>query len=66
MSPVGGIGINLAIQDAVATANILAAPLARGENVDALLPQVQERRMLPTRVIQGVSARRRTSACCDR
>ena len=34
MSPIGGIGINLAIQDAVATANILAGPLARGEPVD--------------------------------
>ena len=54
MSPVGGVGINLAIQDAVAAANILAAPLARGEDVDPLLKKVQERRMLPTRVIQGV------------
>ena len=52
MSPVGGVGINLAIQDAVAAANILAAPLARGENVDSVLKKVQERRMLPTRVIQ--------------
>jgi 2-polyprenyl-6-methoxyphenol hydroxylase-like FAD-dependent oxidoreductase len=54
MSPVGGVGINLAVQDAVAAANILAAPLAAGENVDGLLAKVQERRMLPTRVIQGV------------
>ena len=53
MSPIGGIGINLAIQDAVATANILAAPLSRGENVDALLGKVQERRMFPTRIIQS-------------
>ncbi|MXO59187.1 FAD-dependent oxidoreductase [Altererythrobacter salegens] len=53
MSPVGGIGINLAIQDAVATANILAASLARGENVDSLLPSVEKRRLWPTRVIQG-------------
>ena len=53
MSPVGGIGINLAVQDAVATANILAAPLARGVNVDAMLHRVQERRLWPTRVIQG-------------
>ena len=53
MSPVGGIGINLAIQDAVATANILAAPLARGEGVDDLLDRVQRRRMLPTRILQG-------------
>ncbi|MET0252017.1 MAG: FAD-dependent oxidoreductase [Novosphingobium sp.] len=52
MSPIGGIGINLAIQDAVATANILAAPLAAGREVDGLLGRVQARRMLPTRVIQ--------------
>ncbi len=53
MSPVGGVGINLAIQDAVAAANILAAPLARGENADRLLEKVQERRMLPVKLIQG-------------
>lgn len=53
MSPVGGIGINLAIQDAVASANLLAAPLARGEDVDRLLPRIQRRRLLPTRVIQS-------------
>ncbi|HEX5258443.1 MAG TPA: FAD-dependent oxidoreductase [Sphingomicrobium sp.] len=52
MSPVGGVGINLAIQDAVAAANILAGPLARGENVDPLLHKVQERRLFPTRVTQ--------------
>ena len=54
MSPVGGVGINLAIQDAVAAANILAGPLAAGRNVDGLLGKVQERRLFPTRVIQGV------------
>jgi len=54
MSPVGGVGINLAIQDAVAAANILAGPLARGEMVDALLARVQARRMLPTRLIQAM------------
>lgn len=53
MSPIGGIGINLAIQDAVATANFLAAPLSRGEPVDALLHKVQDRRLLPTRLIQA-------------
>ena len=53
MSPMGGIGINLAVQDAVATANILAAPLARGDKVDDLLAMVQHRRLWPTRVIQG-------------
>ncbi len=53
MSPIGGIGINLAIQDAVAAANALAATLARGENVDPLLREVQRRRLFPTRVIQA-------------
>jgi 2-polyprenyl-6-methoxyphenol hydroxylase-like FAD-dependent oxidoreductase len=53
MSPIGGVGINLAIQDAVAAANILAAPLARGAPVDGLLARVQRRRLLPTRVIQA-------------
>jgi 2-polyprenyl-6-methoxyphenol hydroxylase-like FAD-dependent oxidoreductase len=53
MSPVGGVGINLAIQDAVAAANILAAPLSRGGDVSPLLKKVQERRMFPTRIIQG-------------
>jgi len=52
MSPIGGVGINLAVQDAVAAANILAAPLAAGEPVDRLLAKVQKRRILPTRVIQ--------------
>ncbi len=54
MSPVGGVGINLAIQDAVAAANILAAPLARGADPDPLLHRVQKRRMLPVRTIQAV------------
>ena len=53
MSPIGGIGINLAIQDAVASANILAGPLAAGEYVDELLGRVQKRREWPTRVIQA-------------
>jgi 2-polyprenyl-6-methoxyphenol hydroxylase-like FAD-dependent oxidoreductase len=54
MSPIGGIGINLAIQDAVAAANALAGPLKRGDDVDPLLRKVQDRRLFPTRVIQGV------------
>ena len=53
MSPIGGIGINLAIQDAVAAANILAGPLAQEGNVDSLLAKVQARRLFPTRTIQG-------------
>ena len=54
MSPVGGVGINLAIQDAVAAANILAAPLASGRVSDDDLARVQRRRELPTRVVQRV------------
>ena len=53
MSPAGGVGINLAIQDAVATANILATAMASGANPDPLLHKVQKRRLLPTRIIQA-------------
>jgi 2-polyprenyl-6-methoxyphenol hydroxylase-like FAD-dependent oxidoreductase len=52
MSPVGGIGINLAIQDAVAAANILASPMRERADVDGLLAKVEARRSLPTRVVQ--------------
>jgi 2-polyprenyl-6-methoxyphenol hydroxylase-like FAD-dependent oxidoreductase len=52
MSPVGGVGINLAIQDAVATANILAAPLKEGTISLADLRKVQRRRRFPTAVTQ--------------
>ena len=54
MSPVGGVGINLAIQDAVCAANVLAAPISLGASPDPLLGRVQKRRMLPTRLIQAV------------
>ena len=52
MSPVGGVGINLAVQDAVATGNILADPLRRGDVDDDDLQRVQRRRELPTRLTQ--------------
>jgi 2-polyprenyl-6-methoxyphenol hydroxylase-like FAD-dependent oxidoreductase len=52
MSPVGGVGINLAIQDAVATANLLAAKLRSGSVLDADLERVRKRRLWPARVIQ--------------
>jgi 2-polyprenyl-6-methoxyphenol hydroxylase-like FAD-dependent oxidoreductase len=52
MSPVGGVGINLAIQDAVAAGNLLAAPLREGRLATADLRRVQRRRMLPTRITQ--------------
>jgi 2-polyprenyl-6-methoxyphenol hydroxylase-like FAD-dependent oxidoreductase len=52
MSPVGGIGINLAIQDAVATANILWQPLSEGWISPSHLQKVQWRREFPTRLTQ--------------
>jgi 2-polyprenyl-6-methoxyphenol hydroxylase-like FAD-dependent oxidoreductase len=54
MSPVGGVGINLAIQDAVAAANAVAGPLRAGTLSTDVLRGVQRRRELPTRVTQGV------------
>ena len=53
MSPVGGVGINLAIQDAVAAANILAQPLSAGVVTAEQLHAVQKRREFPTRMTQG-------------
>ena len=52
MSPIGGVGINLAIQDAVAAANILAPAFQRGKPTRDDLAAVQQRRMLPTRATQ--------------
>lgn len=54
MSPAGGVGINLAVADAVAAANILCAPLQQGRVTDRDLAKVQRRRELPTRIVQGV------------
>jgi len=53
MSPVGGVGINLAIQDAVAAANILVRPLRDGTLADRDLEALQKRRMFPTRMTQA-------------
>jgi 2-polyprenyl-6-methoxyphenol hydroxylase-like FAD-dependent oxidoreductase len=52
MSPIGGVGINLAIQDAVATANILGPILLKGTPSESELAAVQKRRMFPTRATQ--------------
>src|SRR5207302_9004996 len=52
MSPVGGVGINLAIQDAVAAANLLAVPLREGRLTTEDLRRVQRRREWPTRITQ--------------
>ncbi|MEO8386923.1 FAD-dependent oxidoreductase [Polaromonas sp.] len=58
MSPVGGVGINLAVQDAVATTNLLAAPLADPQidraALTPFLAQVQKRRLFPARITQAV------------
>jgi len=54
MSPAGGVGINLAIQDAVAAANLLNAPLLERRVSEAALAGVQRRREFPTRVTQAV------------
>lgn len=54
MSPIGGVGINLAIQDAVATANFLAAPLRAGQPTIQDLQRVQQRREWPARMTQRV------------
>jgi 2-polyprenyl-6-methoxyphenol hydroxylase-like FAD-dependent oxidoreductase len=56
MSPVGGVGINVAIQDAVSAANALWRPLGRGRLSTGDLRRVQRRRALPVRMIQGVQA----------
>jgi 2-polyprenyl-6-methoxyphenol hydroxylase-like FAD-dependent oxidoreductase len=56
MSPAGGVGINLALQDAVATANLLAAKLRDRPVTVSELEEVQKRREWPTRVIQSMQA----------
>jgi 2-polyprenyl-6-methoxyphenol hydroxylase-like FAD-dependent oxidoreductase len=54
MSPIGGVGINLAVQDAAAAARLLAGPLGAGAVPPGLLARVRRRRLLPTVVTQGV------------
>jgi 2-polyprenyl-6-methoxyphenol hydroxylase-like FAD-dependent oxidoreductase len=54
MSPVGGVGINIAIQDAVAAANMLVAPLREGRVGDADLAALQARRLFPARATQAM------------
>jgi 2-polyprenyl-6-methoxyphenol hydroxylase-like FAD-dependent oxidoreductase len=56
MSPVGGVGINYAIQDAVVAANLLARPLLEERLGDQHLAEVQSQREFPTRFIQGFQA----------
>ena len=61
MSPIGGVGVNLAIQDAVAAANILAEPLAKHELQNAHLAAVEKRRSFPTRATQKLQLMMRSS-----
>ena len=53
MSPVGGVGINIAVGDAVEAANVLAEPLLRGSVSDADLAAVQRKRQLVVKIVQG-------------
>jgi len=54
MSPIGGVGINLAVQDAVATANILAGPMSTGDDPNPLLHKVHDRRIRAVKLTQGM------------
>ncbi|MEO8433541.1 MAG: FAD-dependent oxidoreductase [Pyrinomonadaceae bacterium] len=54
MSPVGGVGINYAVQDAVVAANVVSAPLKSGRITTEDLREVQRQREWPTRIIQGI------------
>jgi 2-polyprenyl-6-methoxyphenol hydroxylase-like FAD-dependent oxidoreductase len=54
MSPAGGVGINLAIQDAIAAANLLTIPLQDGKVSECRLARVQRRREFPVRVMQAL------------
>lgn len=56
MSPVGGVGINYAIQDAVVAANVLTDALRSGEVSDSLLQKVQKQREWPVRIIQAMQS----------
>lgn len=65
MSPIGGVGVNLAIQDAVAAANILSLPLREGRLADADLAAVEKRRGFPTRATQKLQLMMRSSRRAD-
>jgi 2-polyprenyl-6-methoxyphenol hydroxylase-like FAD-dependent oxidoreductase len=65
MSPIGGVGVNLAIQDAVAAANILSSPLVHGTLSDGDLAAVEKRRSFPTRATQKLQLMMRSSRRSD-
>jgi len=60
MSPVGGVGINYAVQDAVVAANVLTVPLLNRDVHDRDLAKVQHQREWPTRVIQKIQSAMQT------
>jgi 2-polyprenyl-6-methoxyphenol hydroxylase-like FAD-dependent oxidoreductase len=62
MSPIGGVGVNLAIQDAVAAANLLSDSLKENRLVDADLAAVQKRRSFPTKATQKLQLMMRSSS----
>lgn len=66
MSPIGGVGVNLAIQDAVAAGNLLARPLKESRLTDAHLAAVEKRRLFPTRATQKLQLMMRSSRRKDR
>jgi 2-polyprenyl-6-methoxyphenol hydroxylase-like FAD-dependent oxidoreductase len=65
MSPVGGVGINYAVQDAVVTANLLAVPLRNGTVGVAKLAEVQSEREWPIRVMQAIQSALQTRMIAD-
>lgn len=65
MSPIGGVGVNLAIQDAVAAANILSKPLRENRLADEDLAAVEKRRSFPTRATQKLQLMMRSSRRSD-
>ncbi|MGF9565686.1 FAD-dependent oxidoreductase [Neorhizobium sp. JUb45] len=65
MSPIGGVGVNLAIQDAVAAGNLLAQPLRAGNLSDGDLAAVEARRGFPTRATQKLQLMMRSSRRTD-
>jgi 2-polyprenyl-6-methoxyphenol hydroxylase-like FAD-dependent oxidoreductase len=62
MSPIGGFGVNLAIQDAVAAANILSVPLREGRLADRHLAAVEKRRAFPTKATQKLQLMMQSSS----
>jgi 2-polyprenyl-6-methoxyphenol hydroxylase-like FAD-dependent oxidoreductase len=66
MSPIGGVGVNLAVQDAIAAANILAAPLRQGKLGVEHLRAVQNRRNFPTKATQKIQLMMRRRRTGDR